>query len=118
GGQGLLRTRRAHGLRDRGAGARRDGKRLGLRRSRVPAPCVALLAVVRGRRRAAASAAADASRGNRWTFVTRRRKRNSGRACARGWPRTTPACPLRRPTMSTGLGRRGWPPSPTHLDLF
>ena len=34
-------------LRDRGAGARRDGKHLGLHRPRLPAPCAALLAVVR-----------------------------------------------------------------------
>ena len=51
--QGLLRTRRAHGVRDRGAGARRHRQHVGVHRARLPAPRVALVAVVRRRRRAA-----------------------------------------------------------------
>ena len=57
--------------------------------------------------------AANASRSGRWTFVTRRRKRSSGRACAPGSPRTTPACRSRRPTTSTGPGRRSGTPRST-----
>ena len=49
---------------------------------------------------------ADPSRGDRWTFVTRRRKRSSGRGCAPGSPSTTRVCRSPRPTTSTGPGRR------------
>ena len=56
-GEGVLRARRTHGLRDRGAGARRDGKHVGLHRPRLSAPGAALRALVRRRRRAAPPAA-------------------------------------------------------------
>ena len=45
--------------------------------------------------------------------MTRRRKRSSGRASAPGSPRTTPACRSRRPTTSTGPGRRSGTPRST-----
>ena len=54
--QGVLRTRGAHRVRDRGPGARRDRQHVGVHRARVPAPRVALVAVVRRRRCPAARA--------------------------------------------------------------
>ena len=45
--------------------------------------------------------------------MTRRRKRSSGRASAPGSPRTTPVCRSRRPTTSTGPGRRSGTPRST-----
>ena len=63
GGQGVLRPRRAHGVRDRGAGARRDRQHLGVHRPRVPAARAAVVAVVRRRRRAAPRARATSGWG-------------------------------------------------------
>ena len=41
-----------------------------------------------------------------WTLTTRPRKRRSASASAPGWRSTTRGCPRRRPTTSTGRGRR------------
>ena len=49
GGQGVLRACRAHRVRDRDPGARRDRQHLGVLRARVPAPCVAVERAVRRR---------------------------------------------------------------------
>ena len=61
--QGVLRPRRAHGVRDRGAGARRHREHVGVHRARVPAARVALVPMVRRRRRAARRAAKHARLG-------------------------------------------------------
>ena len=45
--QGVLRTRRAHRVRDRDPGARRNRQHVGVHRPRVPPPRAALGAVVR-----------------------------------------------------------------------
>ena len=57
--QGVLRPRRAHRVRDRGAGARRHRQHVGVHRARVPAARAAVVAVVRRRRRAAPRARSD-----------------------------------------------------------
>ena len=43
--------------------------------------------------------------GERWTSVTRPRKRSSGCAFGSGWATTIPACRPRRPTTTTGPAR-------------
>ena len=66
--QGVLRPRRAHRVRDGGAGARRDRQHVGVHRARVPAPRAAVVAVVRRRRRAAPRAAARTPGGDTMDF--------------------------------------------------
>ena len=72
GRQGVLRPRRAHGVRDRGAGARRHRQHVGVHRARLPAARAALVAVVRRRRRRSSRELQRERLGvDRWTFVTR-----------------------------------------------
>ena len=56
GREGVLRARRAHGVRDRDSGARRHRQHLGVHGARVPAARVAVVGVVRRRRRVPRSA--------------------------------------------------------------
>ena len=84
GRQGVLRTRRPHGVRDRDPGARRNRQHLGVLRARVPAPGAAV-ELVAGRRGAPPAGVGPPPSGRRtWTSVTRPRKPRSGSASAPG----------------------------------
>ena len=84
GRQGVLRTRRPHGVRDRDPGARGNRQHLGVLRARVPAPGAAVERVA-GRRGLPPAGVGPPSSGRRtWTSVTRPRKPRSGSASAPG----------------------------------